>query len=187
MIDSLSMAYARWEYKNVSNKLGRVSIFSIDHVALMVSAVRQFYPEAVIGLTSGGFDPIHPGHISCILDARARCDKLIVVVNGSEFLRKKKGHGFQPLKVRAQIVSAIKGVDITVPFEPTNPNDLTVCEALEIIRPHKFFKGGDRNNIKELPETATCDKFGIQIVTGMGDEKQWSSSDFLRQWDERNK
>lgn len=143
----------------------------------------------VIGVTSGGFDPIRPGHISCILDASRECHQLWVIVNGDEFIRRKKGEKepFQPIKVRAQNVAALKGVTVAVPFDATDPSDLTVSEALEILKPNKFFKGGDRNDIENLPEAPTCRKYGIEIVTGMGDNKYWSSSDFLRKWDERKK
>jgi D-beta-D-heptose 7-phosphate kinase/D-beta-D-heptose 1-phosphate adenosyltransferase len=140
-----------------------------------------------IGMTSGGFDPIHGGHISCIFEAASRCDVLFVVVNRDNFLMQKKGQAFMPIKVRAQVVSAIKNVNFTVPFEPTNPLDMTVNEALQILKPHRFFKGGDRVGESSIPEWSTCKSLGIEIISGMGDNKLWSSSDFLRKWDGRVK
>jgi D-beta-D-heptose 7-phosphate kinase/D-beta-D-heptose 1-phosphate adenosyltransferase len=144
-------------------------------------------------LTSGGFDPVHPGHISVFNDCRFKAAAqtkthiyeraiLIVVVNGDEFLRRKKGAGFMPLKVRSQIVSSIRGVDIIVPFNPTDPTDMTVCEALWKLKPDVFAKGGDRTNIENIPEWDTCVANDIEIVTGCGDEKQWSSSNFLKDY-----
>jgi bifunctional ADP-heptose synthase (sugar kinase/adenylyltransferase) len=141
-------------------------------------------------LTSGGYDPIHPGHISCMNEARERCAQatsdetykhasLVVVVNGDDFLRIKKGRAFMPLKVRSQIVSAISGVSIVVPFNPSDPKDMTVCEALAALNPDAFAKGGDRTGIENIPEWATCQEHGIEVVTGCGDEKHWSSSRFL--------
>jgi cytidyltransferase-like protein len=152
----------------------------------------KYYKERLgmtCGVTSGGFDPIHPGHISCIMDSKERVDILFVVVNGDEFIRRKKKElePFQPLIVRCQIVSAIKGVDCVVPFDASDPTDLTVSEALEILKPTAFLKGGDRNDIESLPETPICRKLGIQIITNMGNPKHWSSSDFLRKWDERKR
>ena len=132
-------------------------------------------------MTSGGMDPIHPGHISSFTDAKAQGDYLIVVVNNDAFLERKKGKAFMPQRVRAQITSMIKGVDYVVPLNPSRLDDDSVCAALEIIRPDIFAKGGDRN-IDNIPEKATCDRLGIKIVQGMGDDKHWSSSDFLNKW-----
>ncbi len=61
--------------------------------------------------TSGGFDPIHPGHISCIIDSKKYGDTLVVIVNGDSFLTEKKGKPFQDLETRCLIVSGVAGVD----------------------------------------------------------------------------
>ena len=130
--------------------------------------------------TSGGFDPIHPGHLSCIYDSRLYGDTLVVAVNGDTFLHNKKGRPFMDLKTRCHIVSYVKGVDYVIPFEIEN--DQTVRVALQKIRPHVFTKGGDRMNEKNIPEWETCKENGIEIVTGVGSKKDWSSSDFLKEW-----
>lgn len=135
--------------------------------------------------TSGGFDPIHPGHISCIIESKKYGDTLIVIVNGDSFLTAKKGRPFQNLETRSLIVSGIAGVDYVVPFEIKN--DQTVTKALEALKPDVFTKGGDRVDKETIPEWKTCQKHGIKIVTGVGSDKKWSSSWFLRDWDERHK
>ncbi|HSV03163.1 MAG TPA: adenylyltransferase/cytidyltransferase family protein [Phenylobacterium sp.] len=134
--------------------------------------------------TSGGFDPIHPGHVTCIVESKALGDTLVVIVNGDEFLRNKKGKAFQDIGTRCAIVSAIRGVDFVVKFEISG--DPTVTEALRAIRPRYFTKGGDRVAGRSLPpsEEAVCREFDIQIVDGVGREKAWSSSDFLAEWGE---
>ena len=100
----------------------------------------------------------------------------------------KKGAAFMPLKARCQIIGSLHPANIiVVPFEPSNPDDMTVNEALEILRPNKFFKGGDRKDAASIPEWDVCKKLNIDLVTGIGDTKTWSSSDFLRNWDERKK
>jgi D-beta-D-heptose 7-phosphate kinase/D-beta-D-heptose 1-phosphate adenosyltransferase len=132
--------------------------------------------------TSGGYDPIHPGHATCIVESKKYGDTLVVVVNGDAFLRAKKGKAFQDLETRCAIVSCIRGVDFVVPFEIEN--DQTVCEALRRLRPHVFTKGGDRTDYTNIPEWAVCQEFGIQIVPQVGLDKKWSSSDFLREWGE---
>src|SRR6478752_5172338 len=67
--------------------------------------------------TSGGYDPIHPGHISLIIDSQKYGDTMVVIVNGDAFLTAKKGRPFQNLETRSLIVSGIAGVDYVIPFE----------------------------------------------------------------------
>src|SRR5215469_11016113 len=96
----------------------------------------------VVVATSGGFDPIHPGHVSCIVESKQYGDTLVVIVNGDDFLANKKGKPFQDLATRAAIVSGIRGVDYVVTFEIKD--DPTVAVALRAVRPAIFTKGGDR-------------------------------------------
>lgn len=130
--------------------------------------------------TSGGFDPIHPGHISCIYESKQYGDTLVVIVNGDAFLTAKKGRPFQNLETRSLIVSGIIGVDYVIPFEVKH--DQTVSKALEAIKPDVFTKGGDRLDHATIPEWDTCQKHGIKIMTGVGADKKWSSSWFLNRW-----
>lgn len=130
--------------------------------------------------TSGGFDPIHPGHITCIHESKSYGDTVVVVVNGDSFLKNKKGKSFMDLKTRSQIVSYIKGVDYVIPFEIEN--DSTVSVALEKLKPHVFTKGGDRIDETSIPEWKTCEQNNIKIISGVGHRKDWSSSDFLKEW-----
>lgn len=132
--------------------------------------------------TSGGFDPIHPGHVSCIHQSRAYGDVVVVVVNGDTFLKNKKGKPFMDLATRCHIVSYIKGVDYVIPFDIED--DQTVCVALERIKPHVFTKGGDRIDEKSIPEWNVCQVNGIEVISGVGHPKDWSSSDFLHDWGE---
>jgi cytidyltransferase-like protein len=138
----------------------------------------------VVVATSGGFDPIHPGHVSCIVESKAYGDTLVVIVNGDDFLINKKGKAFQDIDTRAAIVSGIRGVDYVVKFEISN--DPTVAVALRAVRPRFFTKGGDRVSGKSIPpsEEAACRDLGIEIIDGIGRSKAWSSSDFLSDWGE---
>lgn len=132
--------------------------------------------------TSGGFDPLHPGHVSCIHESKKYGDTLVVVVNGDNFLKVKKGKPFMNLKTRCHIVSYLNGVDYVIPFEIEN--DQTVIVALDKIKPHIFTKGGDRIDASTIPEWETCVKNGIEVISEVGFDKRWSSSDFLREWGE---
>ena len=133
-----------------------------------------------IVMTSGGFDPIHPGHASCLIESKGYGDTLVVVVNGDAFLTAKKGKPFMDLATRSAVVSCIREVDFVVPFEIEN--DPTVREALRQVRPHVFTKGGDRVDHTNIPEWDVCQALGIEVVSGVGLDKAWSSSNFLKEW-----
>jgi cytidyltransferase-like protein len=132
--------------------------------------------------TSGGFDPLHPGHATCIVDSKDHGDTLVIVVNGDAFLRSKKGKPFMDLRTRCRIIACLRGVDYVIPFEVED--DPTVCEALRRIRPHVFTKGGDRTDYSNIPEWPVCQELGIKLVPQVGLSKDWSSSDFLKEWGE---
>ena len=134
--------------------------------------------------TSGGFDPIHPGHISLIIQSKKYGDTLVVIVNGDQFLTTKKGRPFQNLETRSLIVSGIKYVDYVVPFEIKD--DMSVNKALEIIKPHVYTKGGDTVDPTTIREWDVCQENGTEVVFGVGEDKKWSSSWFLKDWDEAN-
>ncbi len=149
------------------------------------SEIERLRPDlGKIVATSGGFDPIHPGHISCIIESKQYGDTLVVIVNGDHFLTAKKGKPFQSLETRCLIVSGIAGVDYVIPFEIKG--DQTVIKALEALKPNVFTKGGDRIDEQSIPEWATCQKYNIKLINGVGADKQWSSSWFLKEWDERD-
>ncbi|MEM8709709.1 MAG: hypothetical protein AAGG01_02055 [Planctomycetota bacterium] len=146
--------------------------------------------EGTIVATSGGFDPIHPGHASCLLASKdfveketgTRPDHLVVIVNGEGFLKNKKGAAFQDLATRARLVACLRGVDAVVTYE--TDSDMSVIGALEAIKPHFFTKGGDRTDASNIAEWDTCQALGCKIVTGCGLDKDWSSSDMLKRWGE---
>jgi len=77
-------------------------------------------------------------------------------------------------------MSYLRGVDVVVPFEIEN--DQTVREALRRIRPHVFTKGGDRCSPDTIPEWDVCAELGIHVETGVGEPKNWSSSELLARW-----
>ncbi|QKJ23520.1 adenylyltransferase/cytidyltransferase family protein [Poseidonibacter lekithochrous] len=131
--------------------------------------------------TSGGFDPIHSGHISCFQESKKYAETLVVIVNGDSFLKSKKGKPFMNLKERCSIVSSIKNVDYVIPFEIEN--DSSVIKALERIKPHFFTKGGDRYDKSTIAEWEICEKLNIEIITNVGNDKvDTSSSKYLKDW-----
>lgn len=132
-----------------------------------------------IVMTSGGFDPLHVGHLECIEESAIIADDgiLVVIVNGDSFLKNKKGYAFMDLETRMRIISSITGVDYVVGFE--DPEDMTVCEPIRQVRPAFFTKGGDRNSKKNVPEFATCEEVGTKIIFNVGGGKIQSSSELV--------
>jgi cytidyltransferase-like protein len=129
---------------------------------------------------SGGFDPLHPGHTTYIIESKKFGDTLVVVVKGDEFLRCKKGKPFMDLQDRCKIISCLREVDYVIPFELENDSSVNV--ALRCIRPNIYTKGGDREDYTNFPEWSVCQELGIQLIPRVGLPKNWHSSEFLRKW-----
>lgn len=165
----MSIDYSSWEY------FGSAQIVNLDLMPRICAEQRSYGNKIVV--TSGGYDPIHPGHISCIFQS-GNYGRIAVVVNGDQFLTKKKGRPFLDLKTRCQIVAGLRGISWVIPFEIEN--DQTVCAALEKIKPDYFTKGGDRINAETIPEWDICKSYNIKIITGVGLPKLWSSSQILK-------
>lgn len=118
---------------------------------------------------SGGFDPIHPGHIAMIEDAQ-KYGEVHIVVNSDAWLVRKKGFFFQPWADRKKILEAY-----TPYIHEVDDSDGTVCEALRRIKPDYFGNGGDRKK-DNTPELDVCEELGIEPVFELGGGKYSSSS-----------
>lgn len=128
---------------------------------------------------SGGFDPIHIGHIRLFQHAKKLGDKLVVILNNDNWLMKKKGHVFMPEKERKEIIEAISGVDgVLVTKHTKNIKDMSICRELKIIRPDIFGNGGDRTS-RNIPEYELCRKLGIKMKFGLGHGGKVQSSSWL--------
>lgn len=135
-----------------------------------------------IVLVTGGFDPLHSGHIEYLNAARELGDKLVVGINSDAWLERKKGRSFMPWNERATIISALHNVDRVINF---NDDDNSATDAIrkvkEIFTNHSiiFANGGDRNagNIPEMLIPDVLFKFGVG-----GNTKANSSSWILDEW-----
>ena len=143
-----------------------------------------------VSLVTGGFDPIHSGHISYFSRAKDFSDFLVVGLNTEEWLTKKKGQYFQSWKERAEIISHLTMVDavITVPDDDEGSACGAIAKCLEIADTVIFCNGGDRGK-SNTPET---DKYGqdprVQFEFGIGgDDKMNSSSWILKGYFERQR
>ena len=127
---------------------------------------------------SGGFDPIHIGHIEMMEEAKELGDKLVVILNNDNWLKKKKGFAFMSQNERKAIIEAIKYVDeIIITNHPENPTDMSVCAELEQLKPDIFANGGDRKPDGDpVPEVEACKRLGIKMVYNIGHSGKIQSS-----------
>ncbi len=123
-------------------------------------------------VVSGGFDPLHVGHIRYFRKAKGLGNELVVILNSDKFLLNKKRYIFMPYKERKEIIESIRCVDKVV---PCIDNDQSVCKTLEKIRPDIFAKGGDRT-LLNIPEKEVCERLGIKMIFRVGGGKIQSSS-----------
>ena len=126
-----------------------------------------------IVVVSGGFDPVHVGHIRYFRAAKQLGDELVVILNSDKFLMKKKGFVFLPFDERKEILEALACVDRVI---PCLDKDQTVCKTLEKLRPDIFANGGDRF-LENIPEVDVCRRLGIEMIFNVGGKKIQSSSD----------
>ena len=143
-----------------------------------------------LSLVTGGFDPIHSGHISYFTRAKDFSDYLVVGINTEEWLTKKKGQYFQSWVERAEIIRHLDMVDavITVPDDDKGSACGAIAKCLEIAETVVFCNGGDRGKFN-TPET---DKYGedsrVEFQFGIGgDDKMNSSSWILKGYFERQR
>ncbi len=131
--------------------------------------------DDVIAL-SGGFDPVHPGHIAMIDDA-ACFGKVIVLLNSDDWLRRKKGYVFMCFEERKKVMESMRNVHCVLPALDV---DNTVCESLISLKGiiHYFGNGGDRRS-DNTPEADICAKQEIKIIYGLGGNKIASSSELV--------
>lgn len=136
---------------------------------------------------SGGFDPVHIGHIELFREAKKLGDRLVVILNNDNWLRAKKGYVFMNENERAEVIRAIKYVDeILISSHPKHPQDMSVCKELEKLKPNIFANGGDRDkkdaNTKTSslnPDQELCKRLGIKMAFHVGKRGKIQSSSEL--------
>lgn len=137
-----------------------------------------------IVLVTGGFDPLHSGHIAYFKAAKKLGDILVVGVNSDAWLTRKKGAPFMPYRERAEIVRNIVGVNFVIDF---NDADGSAKHAIQMVRQSYpqdkiiFANGGDRTSAN-IPEMDIIDD-NLEFAFGVGGEdKKNSSSWILQEW-----
>ena len=140
-------------------------------------------------LTTGGFDPLHSGHIAYFKAAKALRDdfdtKLIVGLNSDEWLEKKKGKSFMSWEERATIISELACVDRVINFDDSDGTALDAIRKTQRIYPDAdivFANGGDRTDTN-IPEAGACENADVVFAFGVGGtHKKNSSSWILDEW-----
>ena len=135
--------------------------------------------KKIVVAVSGGFDPIHIGHIRLFQQAKKLGDKLVVILNNDSWLMKKKGYVFMPQSERIEIIKAIAGVDrVMLTSHPSDPEDTSVCRELKKLKPQVFANGGDRGKTN-TPEAEVCKSINCKMVFGVGHGGKVQSSSWL--------
>lgn len=136
-----------------------------------------------IVLVTGGFDPVHSGHIAYFEAAKKLGDKLIVGVNSDAWLERKKGRAFLPNWERVNIVNNLKMVDQVITFDDSDNTAIDAITRVKSMYPYMtnlvFANGGDRTK-DNIPEMVVQD---VEFVFGVGGgDKVNSSSWLLDEW-----
>jgi D-beta-D-heptose 7-phosphate kinase/D-beta-D-heptose 1-phosphate adenosyltransferase len=146
--------------------------------------------KKIVVAVSGGFDPIHIGHVRLFERARELGDELVVILNNDHWLRAKKQHVFMPAHERMEVIRALRPVDRVVLTkhgkDPKGPKDMSVSRELRMFRPDVFANGGDRDEKNAAdPKSSlywdinTCGELGTKMIFGVGRGGKLQSSSWL--------
>ncbi len=134
-------------------------------------------------VVSGGFDPIHPGHVRMFNEAKKLGDELIVIINNDNWLKKKKGYAFLTEQERKEIITSFRAVDkVVITGHTKNPQDMSVTKELRALKPDVFAQGGDRKPSQTpVPgsELEYCKQAGCKVVYNVGRGGKVQSSSWL--------
>ena len=161
------------------------------HLNSKAPAVRLFKMEnnripkkEILVAVSGGFDPLHIGHIRLFEEAKKLGDKLVVILNNDNWLMQKKGYVFMPEEERVELIKALKPVDEVVLTEhPKDPDYRHVAHTLRRVRPNIWANGGAKG-ITNKDEVRVCKEIGCEMVAGVGGDKIQSSSWLVKKFAE---
>lgn len=137
--------------------------------------------KSVVVAVSGGFDPLHIGHVRMFQEAKKLGDELVVILNNDDWLVNKKGFVFMHETERKEIIETIRGVDRVILSDHTpGDSDRSVNRMLRELKPDIFANGGDRHpEDNPAPEVELCKELGIEMVYNVGAGGKVQSSSWL--------
>jgi D-beta-D-heptose 7-phosphate kinase/D-beta-D-heptose 1-phosphate adenosyltransferase len=140
-----------------------------------------------IVVVSGGFDPVHKGHIRMFKGAKNLGHKVICGLNSDKWLVNKKGKSFMSFSERAEILESIKYIDDVMPFkDDVEGSAIELLIRVQSLYPDKtiaFANGGDRLT-DNTPEKGFCNAYNIEMLWNIGGGKIQSSSDLIKAQEE---
>ena len=131
-------------------------------------------------VVSGGFDPVHIGHLRLFVQAKKIGDHLTVILNSDDFLLEKKGFLFMPFEERKEILLGFSAVDTV--FKSIDEDNTVVKSKEKLAQENSidvFANGGDRKNIEDIPEYEICRNHDIEMIFDIGGDKIQSSSNLV--------
>lgn len=135
--------------------------------------------KPIVVAVSGGFDPLHVGHVRMFAKAKALGDRLVVILNNDNWLQLKKGFAFMPEKERKELIENIKSVDkVVLSFHKKGTKDMSICNELKKVKPDIFANGGDRTH-DNIPEVPVCEALGTKMIFNIGHGGKVQSSSWL--------
>lgn len=145
----------------------------------------------IVVAVSGGFDPVHIGHVRLMNEAKKLGDELIVILNNDNWLLAKKGFVFMDERERKEIIESFSSVDsVVITSHKRDDPDRSICRELRKLHPDIFANGGDRDRTDASdkdsslnPEAVLCRQLGITTVFNVGKGgKLRSSSELVNQF-----
>jgi len=135
--------------------------------------------KQIVVAVSGGFDPLHSGHVRMMQEAKRLGHKLVVILNNDNWLKQKKGYAFMSQKERKEIIESLGCVDeVVLTSHKKGAEDMSVCETLKKVKPHIFANGGDRK-LGNIPEVPVCKEIGCKMIFNIGKGGKIQSSSWL--------
>ena len=133
-----------------------------------------------VSLVTGGFDPIHSGHISYFERAKDLSNYLVVGINTNEWLTRKKGQYFLPWIERAEIIRHLDMVDAVISWDDADDSALgAIAKCLEISEQVVFCNGGDRTKTNIPEAMGYADDPRVEFQYGIGGEDKMNSSSWI--------
>ena len=168
---------------------GGKTVYARDFGQAPTSRVLIKSPEKRVVLVTGGFDPLHSGHLAYFREAKLLGDTLVVGINSDSWLKRKKGRSFYSWYERLQLIKNLNMVDYIVEFNDDENNSINAIKQVTRIFPGAkiiFANGGDRT-AENIPEMGLLDdelyKDNLEFVFSVGGENKMNSSSWiLEEW-----